>query len=77
MKLLTKLKKVLLFIMKQHKKIIRTVFHEHFYDRKNPILIVILIYFLNTSTINRSSYSYQTVSKIEFINLFLGLSIKR
>jgi len=34
MKLLTKLKKVLLFIMKQCKKIIRTVFHPHFYDNK-------------------------------------------
>ena len=70
MKLLTKLKKVLLFIMKQCIKIIRTVIYEHFYDEKNSILIVILICFLNIPIVNRSSYSYQTVSKIEFINLF-------
>ena len=32
MKLLTKFKKVLLFIIKQFKKILRTVFQSHFYD---------------------------------------------
>ena len=34
MKLLTKLKKAALFIMKQCKKILRTVFQPHFYDDK-------------------------------------------
>ena len=34
MKLLTKLKKVLLFIIKQCKKILRTVFQSHFYNDK-------------------------------------------
>jgi len=58
MKLLTKLKTVLLFIMKQCKKILRTVFKPHFYNDKKPYNTSDFDLIFNIFTINRNSYSY-------------------
>lgn len=58
MKLLTKLKKVLLFIMKQCKKILRTVFQPHFSDDKKSYNNGNFNIFFNISTVNRNFYSY-------------------
>ena len=52
MKLLTKLKKVLLFIIKKCKKILRTVFQPHFYDNKKSYNNSNLDFIFNISTIN-------------------------
>jgi len=51
MKLLTKLKKVLLFIMKQCKKISRAVFQPHFYNNKKSYNNDNLDFIFNISTI--------------------------
>ena len=53
-----KIKKVLLFIMKQCKKILRTVFQPHFYKYKKPYNTGNFDLIFNIFTINRSSYSY-------------------
>ena len=58
MKLLTKLKKVLLFIIKQCKKILRTVFQSHFYNDKKSYNNGNFDFIFNISTINRNFYSY-------------------
>ena len=58
MKLLTKFKKVKLFIMLQSKKIVETVFSQYLYDDKNLITKVILLYFFNISTINKLLYFF-------------------
>ena len=58
MKLLTKLKKILLFILKQRKKILQTAFQPYFYDDKNLITKVISVYFFNISTINKLLYFF-------------------
>ena len=53
MKLLTKLKKVLLFIIKQCKKILRTVFQSHFYNDKKSYNNGNFGFIFNISTITQ------------------------
>ena len=71
MKLLTKLKKAALFIMKQCKKILRTVFQPHFYNDKKSYNNGNLDLIFNISTIKiEPSILIKQFFGIKFINLF-------
>ena len=71
MKLLTKLKKVKLFIMLQSKKIVETVFSQYLYDDKKSYFNGDFHLFFEYLYYNIENYILiKQLSKIKFINLF-------